>query len=54
MIKVIKQGLPKRKICFNCRTLLEYEKEDIISRQVYLKDDVSYIICPICKEDVIV
>jgi len=58
MIKVIKKGLPPQQLeCRNCRSILEYNKDDLVCetktleiiKKLYIKKQHEYYIrCPVC------
>lgn len=54
MVQVIKYG-PKRRVkCTHCKSILEYEKEDIKPIQTYINEFTYKITCPVCDNPVYV
>lgn len=52
MVKVIKYGAKRRKVCEVCGALLEFEKDDIKTIQVGMNEYEQQIVCPVCNETV--
>ena len=53
MIKVLEQKHYIR-ICNNCESKLQYDKEDIKHEIVAINESQSFIICPVCGKRLII
>lgn len=51
-VKIIRYGDKRRVICNICRSLLEYEKEDIKTVQTGMNEYEKEIVCPNCQETI--
>ncbi len=63
-MKIIKNNYvpkwPKEKICNNCNSILEYEQDDLKSKEISISDQrqgeykimTIYFECPCCKSEV--
>ncbi len=49
-IKVIEYGKKRRIKCYNCESVLEYEKDDIKTVQMGMNEWQKQIKCPVCNE----
>jgi Zn finger protein HypA/HybF involved in hydrogenase expression len=52
MITVIKRETPKQITCSNCKSILEYEIEDVRPKQTHMNEFADYITCPVCKREI--
>ena len=51
MIKIIKENPKKKTTCPCCRSILEYEFEDVSTQEFHGTLDivkVNYLLCPVC------
>lgn len=54
-MRILDPGIYETKVdCFNCKAKLSYTWEDVIRKHDGYVDDYKYIICPLCKNMIIV
>lgn len=62
MIEVIENNLGRKKItCEHCGSVLKYELGDVLTRyrqyevyhKIYDTEAINYIICPVCRKEII-
>lgn len=49
-VKIIQHGRLREYICFNCRCIFPFEKEDTKKELVHISEYATYVECPECGE----